>query len=93
MNLVHVLELVHQLGKACRLRISRKRRFVYHGQNIGASTQEISDLGRAVLKLHNSASTGRVRPEVDAALSGELKKNFDLSIQALIFSRSVYKRA
>jgi hypothetical protein len=93
MNLVHTLELLHQFPKISRLRIPRKHSIVHHGQRFGAEIQEISNLTRAVLESHNSASAISVSPEVSTVFPSKLKKNRRSRVNTLILGSSVHKGA
>jgi hypothetical protein len=88
---LHISELIHQLGKVCRLRVLKKQSIIHHGQSTAEEIAELSDLSGSILELNNSASAALVRPGVNIILFGKLKKDLDSHINALFFGDSIQK--
>jgi hypothetical protein len=89
---LHIPELIHKLGKICRLRVSRKQSIVHHCQSTAEEITELPDLSGSVLELNNPASAILVHPEVNIILFGKLKKDLDSRIHALFFDDSIKER-
>jgi hypothetical protein len=91
-DVAHILELVHELGKILGLRVPSKHGIVHHSQGTVAEVKKFSSLSSSILKLDNTSTAVFICPKINVIGLGKTKKGFNPRIHPLFLSGSIQDR-
>jgi hypothetical protein len=76
-DIAHVLEFAHKLGKIIGLTVPRKHGIIHNSQDTVAEVKKFSSFGSSILKLNNTDSAIFVRPKINVISLDKSKKGFN----------------